>query len=127
MLTILPEKDQKFVARALADCGTLETPAVLTARGGEKTLGFVALDITAQKLRLLKLELDHAPDFVHLSPMDRPMLDGLLKAAASYALNREIFYLECENKELFPFLLRYGFQETAHKVGGYLSLLLHNC
>ena len=24
MLTILPEKDQKFVARALADCGTLE-------------------------------------------------------------------------------------------------------
>lgn len=127
MLTILPENNKDMTDRVLSEFGTLSSPAVLTAREGEEIIGYAALDITEGRLRLLTLSLDHEVNFAHLDVMDRFLLDGLLKSAASYALNREILYLECENNLLFPFLRGYGFKEINNKISGYLSLLIHSC
>lgn len=128
MLTILPEKNpavfQPILERCAADG---QEPAVLTAKEGGKQVGQVVVDCKHYSLRILELTLMGKEDLTDLSVLDKQLVDSLIKAAASYALNRNVFTMKSAYTPAFPLYQQFGFQQCDGIFRMDLSRLLKNC
>ena len=127
MFTILPEKEKDFSGPILERCGADgKEPAVLVARCGEEMLGYVALDLWNGQVRILEFTL-YGKELEKLSGEDKDLADSMVKAAASYGMNRQIFQAICGQKSLFPILKGFGFEQIDDKMRIDFSRLLRKC
>ncbi|MCI9273072.1 MAG: hypothetical protein HFE39_03845 [Clostridiales bacterium] len=127
MLTILPEKNPAVCAEVWNRCGAEgKDPAVLCARSGEECLGYVAVDIWNQRLRILEFVLT-GKALDQLDGEDKDLADSMIKAAASYGMNRNVFQAESGQVSLFPLLAQFGFQQIDNKMTIDFTQLIRKC
>ncbi len=127
MFTILPEKEETFCAPILERCGADgREPAVLVARCGGEKLGYVALDLLDGQVRILEVVL-YGKELDKLSGEEKDLADSMVKAAASYGLNRQVFRAVCRQKSLFPLLKQFGFEQIDDKMAIDFSQLIRKC
>lgn len=128
MLTILPEKNPEIAQPILSRHGAqAQEAAVLSARCGEEFLGYIALDLHEFSIQILDLSLTGCDDDLDLAKMDKPLADSLIKAAASYGMNRNCFVAECTNQKLFSLLQSFGFQQIDNKMTIDFARLIGKC
>ncbi len=107
MITVFPMKNNeisKFTKKEII----AHDADVLLAKDKDTVLGYIAIlqkDIYFDILDI-NIEKNTKTNTAQL----------LLKSAASYALNRNIFTLSCENASLFPVLLKNKGREISGKV-----------
>ena len=125
MLTILPEQDkQKSGERlntAYAASGyekeSGKDPALLVVREGGKELGYIAVDVDKTSVRILDFQLYGCTDYREM----------MIRSAASYALNRNLFHMETKLVSIFPLVKRYGFRKDDERMGMEIFKLIKNC
>jgi hypothetical protein len=124
MLTILPEKDTDYARSVLLP---LEEGGVfadlLVAREGQAWYGSICVCAEEHALRLLKIELPK-----DLSEEETLFYaDALLRSAASYAINRCLFQMDCVEQSCFPILHRFGFEQIHDKMAIEINRLIKKC
>lgn len=128
MLTIMPEKDAAISGPALSKCAAKgPDAAMLCARGGEVLLGYVAVDIQSRELRILDFVLTGQPRWDELGEEERQLADSMIKAAASYGMNRNVFVAVSTLEPIFPLLKQFGFQQIDNKMTIDFTQLIRKC
>lgn len=51
----------------------------------------------------------------------------MIRSAASYALNRNLFHMETKLVSIFPLMKRYGFRKDDERMGMEIFKLIKNC
>ena len=115
MITVLPEKDNNKVQILLKEVyGEIEDiqkgkdQAVLVAKESGKNLGYIVVDIISDYIRILDLKIDKNIDMKGLKKDELQIVDFIIKSACSYALNRNIFVIECPQKRLYNLMDKLG-------------------
>ena len=128
MLTILPEKDKQLMISVFngREEGSRD-PAVLVARDGEKTLGHIAVRVRERTLWIVDFSLAQIDDYTALQGENRRLADYLIKAAASYAMNRNVFRMESDVEKIYPLLKDFGFLDFNKNVCVDLAHLIKKC
>mgnify|MGYP005774463117 CR=1 FL=1 len=128
MLTISPEKDKLFLEKIFSNCHAdgME-PAVLTAKENGKLLGYAAIDLKDYTVRILEFAMVGNEKLTGLSTEEQQLADSLIKAVASYAMNRNVFLLSSSYEPAFPLLTSFGFQQNDNKMRIDLSRLIKKC
>ena len=134
MLTVMPVKEETISSPLLEQAyqsggydNRGEEAAVLMAKDGQEELGYVVVDRLQDRLRLLGFALTGSPNYNDLDTADQEIADLLIRSAASYALNRSVFYIETRCRPLFLMLRQMGFQQYHEKMGIDVSQLIHKC
>ena len=129
MLTIMPEKDKHVFEPILEKCRTKgkEALAVLTAKDEEKNVGYVAVGISERTLWILDFRIIGVEDYQGIPRETRQLADSMIKAAASYAMNRNVFRMECGVKPIYPLLEDFGFQKFHENLCIDLAHLIKRC
>ena len=125
MLTILPEQDkQKSGERlntAYAASGyekeSGKDPALLVVREGGKELGYIAVDVDKTSVRILDFQLYGCTDYRDMDVDQSEYCEMMIRSAASYALNRNLFHMETKLVSIFPLVKRYGFRKDDERMG----------
>ncbi len=124
MLTILPSKDKEIIEKCRPETDLAEA---LVSREKGQELGYICVEQVGDVLKIIGMELYYCADMKKLSQKDRIDGDCLVRAAGSYALNRNISIMESEKEELFDLLLQLGFRQIDDKVRINLSQLFKPC
>lgn len=135
MLTILPEQDkQKSGERlntAYAASGyekeSGKDPALLVVREGGKELGYIAVDVDKTSVRILDFQLYGCTDYRDMDVDQSEYCEMMIRSAASYALNRNLFHMETKLVSIFPLVKRYGFRKDDERMGKEIFKLIKNC
>ena len=118
MLTVLPEKTDKFE----------NSDTLLVCRDDDKDIGYLAFYKTDYVLNIEELSItasdSKGDDKAALSYV---IYDALLRSLASYGINHLCYYIQSSNKELFDVLKPFGFIENDNKVVANLQQLLKVC
>lgn len=125
MVTVLPSKDMKIIEKCRPETDNAE--ALVSKEKGIE-LGYICVEQTEKgKLEIIGMELYYCGNTQSLSGKDR--LDGelLVRAAGSYALNRNLWTMECGRKELVPLLCQLGFQQIDGMAKINLNQLFNVC
>ena len=128
MLTISPEKDKLFLEEVFGRCNAdgME-PAVLTAKENGTLLGYAAIDLKDYAVRILEFAMVGNEKLTGLSVEEQQLADSMIKAVASYAMNRNVFLLSSDYQPAFPLLESFGFQQNDNKMRIDLSRLIKKC
>lgn len=128
MLTISPEKDKLFLEEVFSRCNAdgIE-PAVLAAKENGKLLGYAALDLKDYAVRILEFAIVGNERLTGFSAEEQQLADSMLKAVASYAMNRNVFLMSSAYLPAFPLLESFGFQQNDNKMRIDLSRLIKKC
>ena len=124
MINILPSKDSKIKKKC---CPETDCAEALISREKGQEIGYICVEQIDSILKIIGMELYYCPNTEKLSQKDRIDGDCLVRAAGSYAWNRDISVMECEKKELFHLLVQLGFQQIDDKVMINLSQLFKPC
>ena len=118
MLTVLPEKTDKFE----------KSDTVLVCRDDDKDIGYLAFYKTDYILNIEELSINtgdgEGDDKLGSSYV---IYDAMLRSLASYGINHLCYYIESSNNELFSVLKQFGFIENDNKVVANLQQLLKVC
>lgn len=109
MVTVLPSKDMEIIKKCSPKS---ENAEALVSKEKGIELGYICVEQNDKdKLEIIGMELYYCGKTNELSQKDR--LDGelLVRAAGSYALNRNLWAMECDRAELVPLLCQLGFQQ----------------
>ncbi len=108
MITVLPVKESeinKFLKQTEA---IPSNTSVLLAKDNDVVLGYIIIS---------KKDIYFDIADIHVEKNTKTnTVQLLLKSAASYAMNRNIFTLSCENPDLYAILLQYKGVEISSKV-----------
>ncbi|MDP4119741.1 MAG: hypothetical protein Q8876_01615 [Bacillota bacterium] len=128
MLTVLPLKDEKKLNKIIELLPKVgQAPNVLMAEQDGNDLGYIAISEEKNALNILDIYLVDCENFDELSYEKKSNVDLLIRSAGSYSMNRKLLNLQCENKNLFSLLNRFGFQENQNKTAIPLYELFKPC
>ena len=128
MLMISPEKDKPFLDEVWTRCGADgKDPAVLTAREDGRLLGYVAVDLKDYAVRILEFSLTGRESLEGLTPEEGQLADSMIKAAASYGMNRNVFLMNSDYQPALALLSWFGFRQNDNKMRIDLSQLIKKC
>lgn len=123
MLTIFPLCDESFNKDILNKFEVKGAEQeLLIAKENDKMLGYIAFDIEKYKLYVLDIFIDNS-----LQRERQEIIDSMIKAASSFAINRKVFILCSENRSLFDILKSFGFKKFKNIVQLDLYNLLGKC
>ncbi len=117
MLTVLPEKTDKFE----------NSDTVLVCRENDKAIAYLAFYKTDYVLNIEALSINTSgSEAKNKIGSTYVIYDALLRSLASYGINHSCYYIESSNKELFAALKQFSFIENDDKVSTNLQKLLSN-
>lgn len=123
MLTIFPSCDESFNKEILNKFEIKGAEQeLLIAKENDKMLGYIAFDIEKYKLYVLDIFIDNS-----LKRDRQEIIDSMIKAASSFAINRKVFILCSENRSLFDILESFGFKKFKNIVQLDLYNVLGKC
>ena len=124
MIEILPLKDKEKEEELLQAIEKKEANArVLLMIDGDSPIGFVAVDILKDTLRMLKFVVYEQEN---ISDMEKTFfLDTLMRSAASYGETNGADKLATINSEMNEFLKKRGFQTDNYHAFAPMSLIVH--
>lgn len=123
MLTIFPSCDESFNKEILNKFEIKGAgQELLIAKENDKMLGYIAFDIEKYKLYVLDIFIDNS-----LKRDRQEIIDSMIKAASSFAINRKVFILCSENRSLFDILESFGFKKFKNIVQLDLYNVLGKC
>lgn len=123
MLTIFPSCDESFNKEILNKFEVKGAEQeLLIAKENDKMLGYIAFDIEKYKLYVLDIFIDNS-----LKRDRQEIIDSMIKAASSFAINRKVFILCSENRSLFDILESFGFKKFKNIVHLDLYNVLGKC
>lgn len=122
MIEILPMSDKDREAKLLESIGAKEENArILAMTEGGSLLGWVAVDILDDTLRMLRFHLED-----EASPAEYDFyMDTLMRAAASYGEVNKAGKLATVTGEYNGFLIKRGFEADASHAFAPMSLIVH--
>lgn len=109
MLTILPCKDEKTVRKFNPKT---DNATALVSKNGDEMIGYIVLEQVGSKIEVIGFELNGCESLDKLTSSQYADVDSLLRSAGSYALNRNVYYINCKKKEYFAMLKQFGFSEN---------------
>lgn len=119
MISVKPVSDEDSSAVILSKFQDISgDKAVLMAEEGGAQLGYIAVCIIDKRMSLLQLELYFCDKTKMLDSDNLLAADLLVRAAASYAMNRGIFVIYGVNNEDFNV-----FRQLGHKIIGDIALI----
>lgn len=124
MLTILPSEDKEILKKC---CPKTDRAQVLVSAEKGQEIGYICVEQNGSVLDIIGMELYYCLNTKNLSRKDRIDGDCLIRAAGSYALNRNLWVMESEKRELFGLLIQLGFREIDDKVIINLNQLFKPC
>lgn len=124
MLTILPSDDKEIINKCSPQT---EFPKALISREKGQEIGYICVEQVGDVLKIIGIELYYCINPEKLTQKDRIDGDCLVRAAGSYALNRNLCVMESDKPELFSLLIQLGFQQIDDKVRINLSQLFKPC
>lgn len=135
MLTILPEKDKQKSDERLSTAygasgyekGSGQDPALLVVREGGKELGYIAVDVDKASVRILDFQLYGCTDYRDMDVNQSEYCEMMIRSAASYGLNRNLFHMETALVSIFPLVKQYGFRKDDERMGMEIFKLIKNC
>lgn len=128
MLTISPEEDNLFLEEVFSRCNADGIkPVVLAAKENGTLLGYAAIDLEDYAVRILEFAIMGNERLIGLTAEEQQLADAILKAAASYAMNRNVFMMNSAYLPAFPLLKSFGFQQNDNKMCIDLSQLIKKC
>ena len=135
MLTILPEQDKQKLEKRLAtayaasgyDRESGREPALLVVEERGEELGYLAVDVDKTSVRILDFQLYGCTDYRDMNPDQSEYCEMMLRSAASYGLNRNLFRMETALVSIFPLAKRYGFRKDDERMGMEIFKLMKNC
>lgn len=123
MLTIFPSCDESFNKEILNKFEIKGAgQELLIAKENDKMLGYIAFDIEKYKLYVLDIFIDNS-----LKRNRQEIIDSMIKATSSFAINRKVFILCSENRSLFDILESFGFKKFKNIVQLDLYNVLGKC
>lgn len=123
MLTIFPSCDESFNKEILNKFEVKGAEQeLLIAKENDRMLGYIAFDIEKYKLYVLDIFIDNS-----LKRDRQEIIDSMIKAASSFAINRKVFILCSENRSLFDILEFFGFKKFKNIVQLDLYNVLGKC
>lgn len=94
----------------------------------ERETGWFAVRNDGEALTITQMEVLGCPDDTRMSPDDRYFAELMMRAAASYAINRMIFTLRCAEPRYRNFLKSFGFTENdMGQLEVEIAKLIHGC
>lgn len=124
MLTILPSDDKEIINKCNPQT---EFPKALISREKGQEIGYICVEQVGDVLKIIGMELYYCINPEKLTQKDRIDGDCLVRAAGSYALNRNLCVMESDKPELFAMLNQLGFQQIDDKARINLSQLFKPC
>lgn len=119
MISVKPVRDENSVAVILSPFQDISgDKAILMAEESGAQLGYIAVCIEDKRMSLLKLDLYFCDKTKKLDNDNLLTADLLVRAAASYAMNRGIFVIYGVNNEDFNV-----FRQLGHKIIGNIALI----
>lgn len=109
MFSVLPINDEKIISSCNPQT---DSATVLMFNEDDNQVGYIVIEQIKSTLHIIGLSLKDCADYSNLTPNQTVNLDILLRSAGSYALNRNIFYINCNKLQLFPVLAKYGFTQV---------------
>ena len=128
MISVKPIKEDKSAEDIIAEYNGVEgEKTVLRAEENGTQLGYAVVALAEKRLSVLKIKLYFNNEVQSLNVDGAAVADLLIRAAASYALNRGIFVVYGVNNEDF-----YIYRQLGHKIIGNIALidlpkLMGNC
>ena len=129
MIAVLPLKtaEQQAPLRQAHDVPA-HASCLFRAEENGAEIGWFALRQEPDKLTVLRMELAACPDDAHMTADDRYLAELMVRAAASYSINRMIPVLQYDEPKFRDFLRPFGFAED--ETGAFsieISRLIHRC
>lgn len=119
MISVKPVKDENFTNDIIAAYKAIDgEKAVLLAEENGIRLGYIVVSLAERRMSVLKIELYFKDETDSLNSDSMAVADLLIRAAASYAINRSIFVVYGVNNEDF-----YIYQRLGHKIIGNIALI----
>lgn len=119
MISVKPVKDENFTKDIIAAYNDIDgEKAVLLAEENGTQLGYIVVSLYDRRMSVLKIELYFKDEAKGLNSDSTAVADLLVRAAASYAINRGIFVVYGVNDEDF-----YIYQRLGHKIIGNIALI----
>ncbi len=117
MLTILPEDNPKLIASYNPKT---ENAALLVSKSGGREVGHIVVEQRDDCLFIIGFSIRGFDLSQKADPAHYADADAILRAAGSYALNRNLYLVCCEKEEYYPLLKQFDFKEFDN----YLSINL---
>lgn len=124
MLTILPTQDQELITQYGPATGD---GVALVSKNNDRLVGHIVLEPKGSVLDIIGFSLEGCDGYDALTPDRKTDTDCLLRAAGSYALNRNVYYLECGKSQYFGAFLPFGFTRQEDKIVIHLKELFKVC
>lgn len=125
MLTILPDKE--FVPTEQNISSKSKDFSTLVAKNGQEIIGYITIDIISCSVKILDFSITGCTQYDRLNTEQYQLADALLKAAASYGMNRNVFHMESDYKDVFDLLKAFGFKQLNDKFGIEVYDLIRKC
>lgn len=124
MLTILPHNDEKIISACNPQT---DNATMFLSKNGENEIGHIVVEQIKSELNIIGFELYGCDDYDNLPPAQFVDADCLLRSAGSYALNRNVYYLNCSLEQFYALFKRLGFKENDNKLTINLQQLFKVC
>lgn len=126
MLTIFPSSDENYSKEILEKFKIKgKKQEVLVAKENDSILGYISFYIDEYKICIL--DICYIEEKLRNEKEVNELIDSMIRAVSSYALNRKIFIICSENNDLFSLLDNFGFSHNDNKVIIDLSKILCKC
>ena len=126
MLTIFPSSDESY-SKDVLEKFKIEgkKQEVLVAKENDDILGYIALYIDGYKIFIL--DIYYIKEKFKNEKETNYLIDSMIRAVSSFALNRKIFVIYSKNENLFSLLDNFGFSRNNNKMVIDLSKILCQC
>ena len=126
MLTIFPSSGESY-SKDVLEKFKIEgkKQEVLVAKENDDILGYIALYIDGYKICIL--DIYYIKEKFKNEKETNYLIDSMIRAVSSFALNRKIFVIYSKNENLFSLLENFGFSRNNNKMVIDLSKILCQC
>lgn len=126
MLTIFPYSDENYSKEILEKFKIKgKKQEVLVAKENDSILGYIAFYIDGYKICILNV--CYIEEKLRNEEEINELMDSMIRAVSSFALNRKIFIICSENDDLFSLLDNFGFSRNDDQMIIDLSKILCKC